>query len=719
MANVLEIIVKLDDQASDKSKKIGDNLSNLGKNVTKVGLGLTAGLTVPLGLAALKSIDMASDLEESMNKVDVVFGENAKAVVEWSTTSATKLGVTQQAALEAAGTYGNLFRALGLNVDVSQDMSTSLVGLASDLASFNNAVPLDVLEALRAGITGETEPLKKFGINLNQAGIQAKAMSMGLVDVTVDSTEVAKATLKYDEAQKALTETMKKYGAGSNEVLAAKIKLEDAEKKLAKAQEGSYGELTAAAKAQAAYQIILEQTSLAQGDFIRTSDGLANMQRIVKAQFGDLLAELGKNFLPVALQVVTTVREWLTWFQALSPEMKNTILIVGLVVAAIGPLLIIVGSLISAIGAIIPVVAAVGAIMSGPLIAVLLLVGAGIALLAYAWNTNWGNIQGITKDILSWIMNFIKKALKFILDWWNDHKTEILKTINLLWNTAKKIFQVSAEFILKLIGEVLKILMDWWGAYGADVIELITLVWNILKGLFDAGAKVVKTIIDTLLKVVGGFWKAHKTEITNLVTALWNAIKLIIQGVTKIIGEIIQAMIALIKGDWTGFGESLRAIWDTAWNTIKGVVSTIVPAIMGVINGLIRDAKSAFQNTDWASLGRSIVDGVIKGAKNMASALKKALIGIAKAAWEAAKGFLQSESPSKLFIPLGESIPAGLIKGMQNYGQYLDRATVRATSRVSTVTTHFHIQANYPYQSEKSLRQDVKRLNALYVGGTR
>jgi hypothetical protein len=107
-------------------------------------------------------------------------------------------------------------------------MSTSMVGLASDLASFNNTDPAEALEALRAGLTGETEPLKRYGINLNDATLKAEAMRLGL-----DTT-------------------------GST--------------------------LSANTKAQAAYSLIMQQSSLAQGDFARTSAGLANQQRIMSSQ---------------------------------------------------------------------------------------------------------------------------------------------------------------------------------------------------------------------------------------------------------------------------------------------------------------------------------------------------------------------------------------------------------------------------------------------------
>ena len=166
------------------------------------------------------AISGARDLNEEVNKSTVVFGDAGQRVLAWSKTTATALGISQQQALSSAGTFGNLFRTMGLAPQVSADMSIGLVKLASDLASFNNASPEDVLEAMRAGLVGEMEPMRRFGVDLSDAALKQKALSLGIY-------------------------------------------------------EGN-GILNQSQKAQAAYALMLDQTTLAQGDFARTSDALAN-----------------------------------------------------------------------------------------------------------------------------------------------------------------------------------------------------------------------------------------------------------------------------------------------------------------------------------------------------------------------------------------------------------------------------------------------------------
>jgi phage-related protein len=201
------------------------------------------------------AITGASDLSESMSKNTIVFGDAADSVRRFTENAAKGLGQSQAQALEATGVFGNLFRALEIGEAPAAEMSTTLVQLASDLASFNNASPEEALDALRAGIVGETEPLKRFGVNLNEATIKAKALELGIGSAT--------------------------------------------------------GTLTAAEKAQAAYALILEQTTLAQGDFARTSGGLANQQRILSAQWQDMQAKVGTLLLPAITKLAVFANETL------------------------------------------------------------------------------------------------------------------------------------------------------------------------------------------------------------------------------------------------------------------------------------------------------------------------------------------------------------------------------------------------------------------------
>lgn len=250
MANDVTIRITGKDEASPAFRSAGTSASQLGgalKQVGTIATGFLAAGGIQAGLSSFTSgikgsIDAASSLNETMSKVGVVFGENAAAVVRWGDDAAQTLGQSSQQALEAAGTFGNLFTALGLSQEAAAQLAPEVVGLASDLASFNNSSPEEMLIALQAGLVGEVEPLRRVGVAINAATVEAKAMALGLADST--------------------------------------------------------GALSESAKVQARWALIMEQTTNAQGDFARTAEGSANKARILSAAWADQQAEMGQRLLP-------------------------------------------------------------------------------------------------------------------------------------------------------------------------------------------------------------------------------------------------------------------------------------------------------------------------------------------------------------------------------------------------------------------------------------
>ena len=238
------------DQLDKAYKRVNKGSQNM---ATTLSRGLRTGMVAFAGIGAAAAgfvaltkpmVDMAADVGESMSKNKVLFGEAANSVTQFAETAATDLGLSKRAALEAAGNFGALTHAMKMSGEDGADMSITMVKLAADMASFNNASPEETLTALAAGLRGENEPLRRFGVLLDAATTKQKALEMGLI-------------------------------------------------------ENTKGALDPATKALASYHLILEQSTVQQGDFQRTSDGLANSQRILAAQWEDLQTQLGEALLPI------------------------------------------------------------------------------------------------------------------------------------------------------------------------------------------------------------------------------------------------------------------------------------------------------------------------------------------------------------------------------------------------------------------------------------
>src|SRR3990172_5019658 len=197
MANEVRILVSADDKASGVLRGVAKDAGGLGKtlgDVGKIAAGFLAANVIAKGFSAVTkgfgdSLALASSFNESLSKTRVVFGDNSLVIEEFAKTAATNLGMANGAALEATSTFGNFLQAMGTAKKPAADMSMAMVTLAGDLASFNNANPEDVLLALRSGLSGESEPMRRFGVALSETAVKAKAAEMGIEGVDGVLTE--------------------------------------------------------------------------------------------------------------------------------------------------------------------------------------------------------------------------------------------------------------------------------------------------------------------------------------------------------------------------------------------------------------------------------------------------------------------------------------------------------------------------------------------------
>lgn len=232
--------------------KIGTDVS---RGIGRLSTNLLAIGTIASGIAVggiIASVRAASDLNEEIDKAKVVFGEASDEVIDFSKNAAT-IGLATSEALGAAGAFGNMFNTIGIAEEESADMSTTMVQLAADMASFNNEDPSEMLDRLRSGLAGEAEPLRRFGVLLSEVTVKEFAYRTGIA-----------------ETGEALTE---------------------------------------AQKVQARYGLILENTAIQQGNFALTSKSLANQQRQLRSNLKNTAAVIGQAFLPSLSKVGIAINE--------------------------------------------------------------------------------------------------------------------------------------------------------------------------------------------------------------------------------------------------------------------------------------------------------------------------------------------------------------------------------------------------------------------------
>lgn len=238
-----------------------------GFNAIVTAASLAARAIRQVGDAANFTVQAAAGLVEAQNRVNVVFGGSADAVNRFA-KSTSAIGIAESESLQAAGLFGTLFNNIGLAEEQSAQFSMRLVELAADMASFNDVTVEDSLRALRSALVGEVEPIRRLGVVLNDNALRQQAFAMGLTNTTRFV-------------------------------------------------------LTPAVKMQAAYASILQQTTVQQGDFARTSGTLTNQQRTLTANIKELSAALGKELIPLFLEVVSGINKSMASIRAFGATLKD------------------------------------------------------------------------------------------------------------------------------------------------------------------------------------------------------------------------------------------------------------------------------------------------------------------------------------------------------------------------------------------------------------
>jgi len=605
------------EHSAAQAAKFGDSIQNVGK----VALGVAGGAMVALGGAVAvlgpQMISAASDLNESVSKANVVFGSAISTVDAFAASSATSFGIAKQAAYEATGTFGNLFTTIGLGKSQAADMSVDIVKLASDLASFNNLKTAEVLDKLRSGLVGETEPLRSLGVNINEAAVQAKALSMGLT-----------------KGKAPLTDAM---------------------------------------KLQARYALILEQTKTAQGDFARTSDGLANTQRILSATFKDISADIGTAFLPVVLGVAQAVQPLV---KSLMPGLQSALKKIEPIATSVGnsigvfvdvltrtgdPIAAIRGALdnfpdlrstfdgmvagvqsfiatiqptidqvtgwisqnislkdvLTALGiaiasVVIPAIISIVAAAAPIVAAFLILVGVA-ALLRTAWENNWGGIQEKTAAVWAWLQPIIVD----LVAWLRKNIPAALQALSNFWtNTLLPAIQAAWNFIQTSVFPMLQNLWNWLSVNVPAAIQTLTNFWN-----------------NTLMPAIQAIWSFVQTYLLPVFIALVDL------GL-----HLVELAVAALAALWT-------TVLLPAMQTIHKFIDEKLMPIFNTVAGIVRDVLGkAFL---WVAenvfpVFEKAIDGIIRGVQFLIGIIDDAIAALNKLTGNVNASPVMGHSPSLL-----------------------------------------------------------------------
>lgn len=410
-------------------RNVERSFDRLRDRASQVGRSMTVAVTAPLVALGAISLKVASDAVEAQNKFDQVFGNIADSANQFANQLSSDLRRSDTAIKDNLASLQSFAIGMGFAEGEAFKFSTSIQKMIFDFASFNNISDDESFQRFIAGLSGSGEVFDRFGINIKDAALGLELQSMGLAESTAKATELQKVLGRVSIIQKAL---------------------------------GKQGAI---------------------GDASRTMFEFASALKSTRGILSDLLSDFGKELLPIAKTVLNTFNEWATSLRnKLTPQMKRIILLVGFLVAAVGPLLLIFAGAVTVVNFLSGAFGVLATAAAAANVPILLLigkfvliglaiasVGAVIALIVedfLVFQEGGNSLIGFLIDRFGDLTSFLEDQGSFILSIFGDLFGGLRDQFNGLINFVTGVFQADwrmavqglGEFFIATIGNAIRVI---------------------------------------------------------------------------------------------------------------------------------------------------------------------------------------------------------------------------------------------------------------------
>ncbi len=556
-----------------------------------------------------QSLDAFLEVDEGMDIIVTKTGATGSALEEMTDiakTLATELPTDFNTAGSAVGELNTQF---GLTGDALKSASTQLIqfseingsdvtssaisakqaieayGLeATDLSSVldtvtytSQATGVGVQELMDKAVAGAPQ-IKALGLSFDEGVTLMGQFEKAGVDSSAALSSLSKAAVKYAgdglTLQEGLAGTIEQIKTSTSETealsLASEIfgskaapRMVDAIKRGALSFEDLAGTADKAAG-------IVTQTYKGTLDPIDQFTTAQNTAKLAMAEMGDAIAATLAPILEVLASLLQAIA---TWFSDLSEPVKQFIVIVGSLVAALGlvlPIFIALQAAAMAMGTTI-----MGMITAAaPIVGIILGVIAAIALLVVGIQQLWQHHEGF--------------------------RTAVTETWNAIYAFLSAIIQQISSFVMLIWGT----LTTWWTENQQLILNAANTMWT-----------AISTVIQTIMTILGPYLQASWENIKLIITTAWDIIKLVVETAINVVLGIIKAVMQIITGDWSGAWETIKQIVSTVWEAIKSLISIVLTVIAQFISNSWNGVKATITNA--INGAKNAVSSAINAIKNL------------------------------------------------------------------------------------------------------
>ena len=703
-----------------KIKSIGDSMKSVGRSMT---LNVTAPIAAGFGAAMKKSIDF----DDTMRKVKATSGATGNEFNQLRTKALQMGRDTKFTASESAEAM-NYMALAGWD---TKDMLNGIGGVMNlaaasgeDLASVSDIVT-DNLTAFGmkakdsthfADVLAQTSSkantdVRGLGEAFKYAAPVAGALGYSVEDTSIAIGLMSNAGIKGEKAgtalrtmftnlakpTKAMKEEMDRLGISitdsNGEMLPMRDVMDQLRTKmggLSKDQqaaaastifgkEAMSGALAVINASDEDYKKLTKSIDGSNGAAKRMANemegGIGGAMRKMKSAIESLAISLGDALAPMLYKVATWVTKLATKFSSLPSGVQKTIAVVGLLAAAIGPLVLVMGMFTSAIGSIAttlgPVmvsIAKAGGLMSflsgkasiaakglslfggasGLLLNPVSLVVAGIAALgtafviAYKKSETFRNIvNGALQGVLAgfqFLWDGIKSVGAALASWWNS-PSGIGGTLSKFWtengpmliqafrnilNVAKPIFMALLNMVTTVFNGIKTVIISIMqglalvlGPILQGIWRLFSDIWNLIKTTTINVFNLIKGVIQGVLNVILGIVKVFGGILTGDWRAVWGGLKMIGSGIMQAFVSTIKSLFNILLAFIKFIGSSIKNVLVTSFKVMKGLV-------IGIVNILVKTVQAIFKG--FVSVIKFLFKSLLTGVKVIWNGIKFAIL---------------------------------------------------------------------------------------------